>query len=199
MKTTHAASKGFRGDDKKKRESSIQEDRKVSKSQLSIGRFALTYLILMGAFFLLIGLKPIQDIIDLNGLYSKGVVLLTSKILELLGISSTYQGSVIKLPSIALDVRFGCNGLEAVMIYAVAVIAFPAPWKNKLIGIVGGFVVIQVINILRIASLAYSAIHFKSLFEYIHIYVAQGLMIAVSLGIFFVYLDYAKSSHRANS
>lgn len=152
----------------------------------------------MGAFFLLIGLKPIQGIIDLNGLYSKGVVILTSKILEMLGVPSTYQGSVIKLPSIALDVRFGCNGLEAVMIYAVAVMAFPSPWKNKLIGIVGGFVAIQVINILRIASLAYSAIHFKSLFEYIHIYVAQGLMIAVSLGIFFIYLNYAKSSHRAN-
>jgi len=152
----------------------------------------------MGAFFLLIGLKPIQDIIDLNGLYSKGVVILTSGILETLCISSNYQGSVIKLPSIALDVRFGCNGLEAVMIYAVAVMAFPAPWKNKLMGIVGGFVAIQVINILRIASLAFSAIHFKSLFEYIHIYVAQGLMIAVSLGIFFIYLNYAKSSQQAN-
>ncbi len=171
---------------------------KTAKPQLSIRRFALTYLILMGTFFLLIGLKPIQDIVDLNGLYSRGVVILTSKILGMLGISSSYQGTVITLPSIALDVRFGCNGLEAVMIYAVAVIAFPSPWKKKLIGILGGFVVIQVINILRIVSLAYSAIHFKSLFEYIHIYVAQGLMIAVSLGIFFVYLDYAKRSQQAN-
>jgi len=183
---------------KKRNDRSSQEDAKISKPQLSVRRFALTYLILMGAFFLLIGLKPIQDIIDLNGLYSKGVVILTSKILEMLGIPSTYQGSVIKLPSIALDVRFGCNGLEAVMIYAVAVIAFPSPWKKKLIGILGGFVVIQVINIIRIASLAYSAIRFKSLFEYIHIYVTQGLMIAVSLGIFFVYLNYAKSSQQAN-
>jgi exosortase H (IPTLxxWG-CTERM-specific) len=179
-------------------ERSPKKDLKILGPRLSIRRFALTYLILMGAFFLLIGLKPIQDIIDLNGLYSKGVVILTSGILETLCISSNYQGSVIKLPSIALDVRFGCNGLEAVMIYAVAVMAFPAPWKNKLMGIVGGFVAIQVINILRIASLAFSAIHFKSLFEYIHIYVAQGLMIAVSLGIFFIYLNYAKSSQQDN-
>ncbi len=183
---------------KKGRERSPKEDLKIFKPQLSVRRFALTYLVLMGAFFLLIGLKPIQNIIDLNGLYSKGVVILTSKVLEILGIPSTYQGSVIQLPSIALDVRFGCNGLEAVMIYAVAVIAFPSPWKKKLMGILGGFVVIQVINIIRIASLAYSAIHFKSLFEYIHIYVAQGLMIAVSLGIFFVYLNYAKNSQQAN-
>jgi hypothetical protein len=41
------------------------KDLKISRPRISIKRFALTYLILMGAFFLLIGLKPIQDIIDL--------------------------------------------------------------------------------------------------------------------------------------
>jgi exosortase H (IPTLxxWG-CTERM-specific) len=168
------------------------------KDGISVWRFAVTYLALMGSFFLLIGLKPVQNVIDLNGLYTKGVVILTSKILEVLTIPSTYQGSVIKLPSIALDVRFGCNGLEAVMIYSVAVIAFPASWKDKLMGILGGFLVIQVINILRISLLAYSAIHFKDLFEYIHIYIAQGMMIAVSLGVFFIYLNYAKTSQKAN-
>jgi exosortase H (IPTLxxWG-CTERM-specific) len=184
---------------KKAKEVEIRPDEKQKrKDGISVWRFAVTYLALMGSFFLLIGLKPVQNVIDLNGLYTKGVVILTSKILEVLTIPSTYQGSVIRLPSIALDVRFGCNGLEAVMIYSVAVIAFPASWKDKLMGILGGFLVIQVINILRISSLAYSAIHFKDLFEYIHIYIAQGMMIAVSLGVFFIYLNYAKASQKAN-
>jgi len=184
---------------KKAKEVEIRPDEKQKrKDGISVWRFAVTYLALMGSFFLLIGLKPVQNLIDLNGLYTRGVVILTSKILEVLTIPSTYQGSVIKLPSIALDVRFGCNGLEAVMIYSVAVIAFPASWKDKLMGILGGFLVIQVINILRISSLAYSAIHFKDLFEYIHIYIAQGMMIAVSLGVFFIYLNYAKASQKAN-
>jgi exosortase H (IPTLxxWG-CTERM-specific) len=183
----------------KKRKRPFENNLKVSKPMISVKRFAVTYLILMGAFFLLIGLKPIQDTIDLNGRYTRGVVILTSKVLELLGIQSTYQGSIIQLPSIALDVRFGCNGLEAVMIYGVAVIAFPAQWKYKLMGIGGGFVLLQIINILRITALAYSAIHFKTLFEYIHIYIAQGMMIAVSLGVFFIYLNYAKSPQKANS
>lgn len=149
----------------------------------------------MGAFFIVIGLKPIQDLIDLNGLYTQGVVFVTSKVLNLTGLQCTYQGSIISLPTIALDIKFGCNGLEAVMIYSVAVIAFPAGWKKKAIGIIGGFVVLQVINIIRITALAYTGIHFKGLFEYIHIYVAQGLMIAVSLGIFFLYLSYVQK-HR---
>ena len=183
---------------KKANETAIRLDEKQrGKGGLSVWRFALTYLALMGSFFILISLKPIQNVIDLNGLYTKGVVILTSKILKVLTIPSTYQGSIIQLPSIALDVKFGCNGLEAVMIYSVAVIAFPAYWKNKFMGILGGFLVIQVIIILRISLLAYSAIHFKNLFETVRI-VLPGMMIAVSLGLFFIYLNYAKSPKRAN-
>ncbi len=166
---------------------------------VSIRRFALLYLTLMGAFFLLIGLRPIQEIIDINGLYTQGVVVITSAVLKTMGIPCTSRGPIIELPSIALDVRFGCNGLEAVMIYAVAVIAFPSPWKTKIIGIISGFIIIQTLNILRIAGLAYSGVYFKSLFEYIHIYVAQGMMIAISLGIFFIYINYAGRTKKAES
>lgn len=169
-------------------------------NKINLRRFALTYILLMGAFFFIIGFTPLQRVIDLNGAYTKAVVSLTSKVLSLMKIHSTVHGSIITIThntaalthdpsSISLDVRFGCNGLEAVMIYSVAIVAFPAPWRRRLFGIILGFIAIQVINILRIAMLAYSGIHFKEVFEYIHIYVAQGMMIAVSLGIFFIYLS----------
>ncbi len=168
-----------------------------ASSGVGIKRFAVTYLLLMGVFFFIIGFVPLQKVIDVNGGYTRGVVAATSKVLGILNVPSTSSGSIIRLPSIALDVKFGCNGLEAVMIYTVAVIAFPASWKRRLIGIAAGFAVIQVVNVLRIAGLAYTGVHFPGLFEYIHIYIAQGIMIAVALGVFFVYLGYANS--HANS
>jgi exosortase H (IPTLxxWG-CTERM-specific) len=168
-------------------------------SFVSIKRFAITYIVLMGAFFFLIGFTPLQKIIDLNGLYTNGIVFLSSRVLGIIGIPCTYHGSIIQLPSIALDIKFGCNGLEAVMIYSIAVIAFPSSWRKKLLGIVSGFLIIQVVNVLRIAGLAYSGVHFRGLFKYIHIYIAQGMMVAISLGIFFIYLHYAKASGKALS
>ncbi len=171
------------------------QSKKANLTQImSIKRFIITYLILMGLFFLLIGFTPIQKVIDINGLYTQAVVSLTAMVLEIMGIPCTYQGSIIKVSGISLDVRFGCNGLEAVMIYAVAIIAFPATWKKRLIGIVGGFLVIQVINIIRIAALGYSGIYLKSLFKYIHIYVAQGIMIAVAIAMFLLWIEYAKNN-----
>ncbi|MBA4373028.1 MAG: exosortase H [Thermodesulfovibrio sp.] len=157
-----------------------------------IKRFAITYLILMSIFFFLIGFTPFQKVVDINGLYTRGVVATTAGLLVGMGLPCTHEGSIIQLPSIALDVKFGCNGLEAVMIYAVAVLAFPASWKKKVLGITAGFFVLQVLNILRIAGLGYSGVHFPSMFEYIHIYIAQGMMIAVALGVFFIYLNYAR-------
>ncbi|TAN40200.1 MAG: exosortase H [Nitrospirae bacterium] len=163
---------------------------KETADPLSIKRFAVTYLLLMGALFVVIGFTPFQKYVDVNGLYTQGVVFFTTKVLGVMNIPCTHSGSIIQLPSISLDIKFGCNGLEAVMIYSVAVIAFPASWKKKLIGIVAGFLLIQTINIIRIAGLAYSGIHFQQYFEYIHVYIAQGMMIAVSLAIFFLYLNY---------
>lgn len=166
---------------------------------ISIRRFAITYIMLMGVFFLFTKFTPLQKIIDVNGFYTSGVVFITSKVLGIINIPCTYYGSIIQLPSISLDIQFGCNGLEAVMIFSVAVIAFPSSWKSKLLGIISGFIVLQVINIVRIAGLAYAGIHFKKLFQYIHIYVAQGVMIAIALGLFFIYIHYANTTEKTIS
>ncbi len=157
-------------------------------NDISIRRFVLYYLIMMGVFFSLLWIKPAQDIIDLNGLYTRWVVIITSKLLGLISIPSTYHDTIIRLPSITLDVQFGCNGLEAVLIYAAAVVAFPATWRKKSLGVLAGFLVIQSINVLRIVGLAYSGVHYRKFFDVIHIYVAQGIMIAIAFGIFLFYL-----------
>lgn len=177
----------------KKHKQKSQKDKKSDlKQTLSIKKFTVTYLVLMSFFFVLIALEPIQNVIDLNGLYTKAIVSITAKILEIMGILCTCWGSVITISGISLDIKFGCNGLESVMIYSVGILSFPATWKKKLLGIIAGFIVIQIINIIRIVALAYSCIYFKTLFEYIHIYIAQGMMIAVALGIYLLWINYAK-------
>jgi len=90
-----------------------------------------------------------------------------------------------------MDVRFGCNGLEAFLIYMVGVLSFPAGFQKKIVGVVGGFLVLQVLNILRIGLLGLSGVYLANYFKFIHIYVAQGMMIAIALVIFLVWLNYA--------
>src|SRR5690606_23742018 len=37
--------------------------------------------------------------------------------------------------SFAVMIEAGCNGIEATILLVAAVLAFPAPWKNKLYGL----------------------------------------------------------------
>jgi exosortase H (IPTLxxWG-CTERM-specific) len=156
-----------------------------------IWRFIVTYVVLMGISLLLIGLEPIKKVLDINGLYTRMIVYFSALLIRPFGIVEGVSGSIISLKGLSLDVRFGCNGLEAFLIYTVAILSFPAAAVRKVVGIVGGFLVLQVLNVVRIAGLGLSGIYLKNYFHYIHIYVAQGLMIAVALVLFLVWLNYA--------
>ena len=162
----------------------------MAKRKISIKRFTIIYILLMLPLVILLWYKPVADSFRFNAYYSNTITFLTAKTMELLGVYVRYSGSLIRAGSVGLDVQFGCNGLEAVMIYVIAVISFPGKTIKKIIGIVAGFFVIQVLNLLRIMGLVYTAMHFQKVFEIMHLYVAQGIMIAVALGIFIFYLKY---------
>lgn len=161
---------------------------------VSVARFVITYVILMGLFLLAISLKGVKEIIDINGLYTGLIVYLSGLALEPFGIVHHVDGSIIHLKGLSLDVKFGCNGLEAFLIYTVAVMAFPARIAKKAVGIVAGFLILQGLNVARIAALGLSGIYLKEYFHYIHIYVAQGIMIVLALVIFLLWLNYAIES-----
>lgn len=163
----------------------------TGRKNLLVWKFILTYIVLMGLFLLIIGLEPIKKVLDINGLYTNMIVYFSALLIKPFGIVQGVSGSIISLKGLSLDVRFGCNGLEAFLIYTVAILAFPATAASKVIGIVGGFLVLQILNVLRIAGLGLSGIYLKEYFHYIHIYVAQGMMIAVALVLFLVWLNYA--------
>ncbi len=175
---------------KKSRKIKPERSGKGTKDRI-VNRSVLIYLILVAVLIPLLWLKPVQDIIDYNGFYTQTLVTLTSKIIEMTNIPYTLQGSIIQLPSISLDVEFGCNGIDAVMVYIIAVMAFPATWKKRIVGMIAGFFLIQTINILRISSLAYLGFYHKDVFELIHLYLAQGMMIAFDFIILLAYLYYA--------
>lgn len=145
----------------------------------------------MGGLFLAVALKPLQRILDLNGLYTQMVVSFTGYFAAMLGLPYRLRGSIIELPGVSLDVKFGCNGLEAVMIYAVAVAAMPLGVGSRLWGMALGVVALQAVNVARLVGLSYLGSHYPELFEFARIYIAQGMMIAVVLGIFLLFLRWA--------
>ena len=161
-----------------------------SAGKINAGRFIATYLGVMSAFVLLmLGIKSGNQA-GVSRAYSDFIVILVSALLKGTGVPTISHGDIITLPSMSLQVSFGCNGLEAVMLYAAAVISFPASLKKKLIGVAAGLFLIQVFNVIRLYGLACSTLFVKEYFEFIHLYVAQSLSIVTSLVTFFIYLKF---------
>ena len=82
----------------------------------------------------------------------------------------------------------GCNGLEAMIVLLAAILAFPARWKHKLVGLAAGILAIQLLNFVRIASLFYLGQWSPTAFEWAHLYVWQVLIMLDALIVFLVWL-----------
>lgn len=89
---------------------------------------------------------------------------------------------------VAVSIQPGCNGVEAMICLTAAIIAFPAPWKSKVFGLLLGFLAIQILNIVRIISLFYLLQWNKEWFEWAHLYLWQALIILDALIVFIIWV-----------
>src|SRR5208282_2249176 len=94
----------------------------------------------------------------------------------------------------AVAIEAGCNGVEASIVLVAAMLAFPAPWKRKLLGLAIGIVAVQGLNIVRVISLFYLGQWSFDLFEFAHQYVWQAL---IMLDVLVVWLLWVRTLPRA--
>ncbi len=111
-------------------------------------------------------------------------VIATGKVLQ-----STANGFAVSIES-------GCNGVEATIVLVAAILAFPAPWKHRLMGLVAGIVAVQGLNVIRVISLFYLGQWNLDVFEWAHLYVWQAL---IMLDVLIVWLIWVRTLPDARS
>jgi exosortase H (IPTLxxWG-CTERM-specific) len=87
-----------------------------------------------------------------------------------------------------LAIKAGCNGVEAAMILIAAMLAFPAPWRYRVIGILVGLTAVQLLNIVRVISLFYLGQWSMKAFEWAHFYVWQALIMLDVLVVWMIWI-----------
>jgi exosortase H (IPTLxxWG-CTERM-specific) len=88
----------------------------------------------------------------------------------------------------AVTILAGCNGVEAMIVLLAGMLAYPAPWKHRIAGLVAGTVAIQALNLVRIASLFYIGQWNREVFEWVHLYVWPVLIMIDALVVWLVWL-----------
>jgi archaeosortase B (VPXXXP-CTERM-specific) len=98
---------------------------------------------------------------------------------NLFGAGAEVDGTIIKTRHAALDINHECTGVFVLLVYAMFVLAYPAPWSHRASGIAIGFGVLTSINLARLMLLTLIASNYPGWFAYFHEYFFQGLFIAL--------------------
>ncbi len=96
-----------------------------------------------------------------------------AQLVSIIGINCTLNGSQITMPHTVWNVVLECTALTAVVVFISFIIAFPATWRSRAIGICTGVPFILAANILRLVTLAWLTQKIPKSSEFIHDYIWQ--------------------------
>ncbi len=150
-------------------------------------RFFIVFIALQLLFFGIELLQPVQTHVVLP--VTTAIARACAILVGWMDPSVSSQGKVLMdvRSGFGVSIEPGCNGIEACIVLLAAILAFPASWRHKLIGIAAGLVVVQFFNVVRIVSLFYLGQWDMDWFRFAHEYLWQGLIMLDVLVVFMVW------------
>jgi exosortase H (IPTLxxWG-CTERM-specific) len=141
--------------------------------------FLVLFVVLLGGGFTLISLNWVND--HVVEPFTAGIASASGAVLDLLGQHVIQSGTILRSPKFAVNIRNGCNGVEAMLIFLAAVLAFPASWKSRLAGLALGILAIQIVNLIRVVALFLTGVYFPRIFDTSHTVIWQTIVILVGV------------------
>jgi len=133
-------------------------------------------------FYLVVASHPVNDHVVVP--FTAAVARASAAILNLMGEGVSVSGTVIGSKAFSVNIENGCNGLETALLLAAAVLAFPASWRQRGAGFVGGFLAIELVNLVRVVSLFWIGAHRPRWFGSAHTLVWQSLVVLAGVALF---------------
>ena len=95
------------------------------------------------------------------------------------------HGDLVTYDGFSVSIIIECVGILEMLIYSACVLAFPAPWRARAIGVPVGCFAIYAFNVLRIATLLVVGRHWHAAFDFFHLYFWQATLIAMIVGVLY--------------
>ena len=107
-----------------------------------------------------------------------------SLILNALGQGTHVTEVTIQSPNFAVAIRRGCDAIEPTGLLCAAILAFPGTLRSKFPGMMAGFVILQLLNLVRIVTLYLIGAHLPAYFSEAHVEIWPTLFILAAIVIF---------------
>lgn len=149
-------------------------------------RFLLSLVVIGLALFGLVYHPHIRD--HLIAPFTDSLTVIAGWLITTLGGQAWVTGNVLAIPGFSVRILDLCNGVEATLLLWAVMLAFRAPWRYRLWGLVLGFLGVQAINMVRIVSLTYLGVWQPDWFYWVHWYLWDALIMLDILVIFLLWL-----------
>jgi len=149
------------------------------RSKTPVLRFVGVFLLVVGAFFALSEIPIVQQRVYPAYLALSAEV--AGWTLGLLGRDVSVEGAVISGGGASVKVKIGCDASEPIVFLLATMLAFPAPRRARLLGILVGVPVLLALNIVRIVTLFETSLRRPEWFHAVHIRVWQPTFILAVL------------------
>jgi len=160
---------------------------KLVKSNWPLFKIYLLFGVTLAALFIVTMQKPVYFKIILP--FNEFLAYSSACLLRLFGSEGVVTwGTSISNPEFNVNIAEGCNGIYALAIVIAGIVAFPARWRHKWLGLILAIAFIMFLNYVRILTLWYVGIYSVFLFDTMHLYVWEFIIIA--LGAWFWYYWY---------
>ncbi len=110
--------------------------------------------------------------------------------LGLIGRDVEVHGTMISGPHASVTVQIGCDATEPIVLLLATMLAFPAPWRARLLGAAIGLPTLLGLNVVRIASLYETRVHRPEWFDTLHVQVWQPAFIVAVLLIWITWIGF---------
>lgn len=110
-------------------------------------------------------------------------------ILSIFGQNVKAEGTEIISKGLTLNISIGCDGVEAMALFAIALVAMPVSFLLRLRGLGIGLLILVLVNIIRIVSLYFIGTYWNDTFEFFHVYFWQVAYILVAGMIWYWWAD----------
>ena len=145
-------------------------------------------LIFTGCVLFAFGLLLTPPVQSVDVQFSRALVRVAYGVVLIGGGHATRDAAILRAPDgFGVEMRDGCNAINVTILLWSAILAFPARWKVKVLGLAAGSAMIQVLNILRFISLFYLGQYSMTWFDFAHAYLWESLLVLDTMVVFWIW------------
>ncbi len=158
-------------------------------------KFLIRFVVILAVLYLPLTLAQVDAAVVEP--FSRGIAVASAALLNLLGQHVIVNGVVLTAGNHAVSIQNGCNGIEAVVFLVAAILAFPATWRQRAVGLVAAVGVIQILNLARVVTLFLINRYKPDLFELFHLAIWQTVIGGAAIALFYVWTTRVHATQRA--